>query len=52
MLTDGSILYVYGNGGSLMAFTAKAKSKFRLAVFIEPLRANRYGKVSKWLIFL
>lgn len=25
MLTDGSILYVYGNGGSLMAFTAKAK---------------------------
>ncbi|HOY23664.1 MAG TPA: outer membrane protein assembly factor BamB [Cellvibrio sp.] len=25
MLTDGSILYVYGNGGSLMAFTAKVK---------------------------
>lgn len=25
MLTDGNILYVYGNGGSLMAFTAKAK---------------------------
>lgn len=25
MLTDDSILYVYGNGGSLMAFTAKAK---------------------------
>lgn len=25
MLTDGTILYVYGNGGSLMAFTAKAK---------------------------
>lgn len=25
MLTDGTTLYVYGNGGSLMAFTAKAK---------------------------
>jgi len=25
MLTDGKILYVYGNGGSLMAFTASAK---------------------------
>ncbi len=25
MLTDGNVLYVYGNGGSLMAFTAKAK---------------------------
>lgn len=25
MLTDGNMLYVYGNGGSLMAFTAKAK---------------------------
>ena len=25
MLTDGNMLYVYGNGGSLMVFTAKAK---------------------------
>ncbi len=25
MLTDGTTLYVYGNGGNLMAFTAKAK---------------------------
>lgn len=25
MLTDGTTLYVYGNGGDLMAFTAKAK---------------------------
>ena len=25
MLTDGNTLYIYGNGGSLMAFTAKAK---------------------------
>jgi len=25
MLTDGNILYVYGNGGGLMAFTAKTK---------------------------
>ena len=25
MLTDGNMLYVYGNGGSLMTFTAKAK---------------------------
>jgi outer membrane protein assembly factor BamB len=25
MLTDGKTLYVYGNGGSLMAFTANAK---------------------------